>query len=260
MDHAYIKEHSIVERYAMAKLSSAESTLFEEHFVDCAECQGQLQATQDFRQALQAANSKGELLPEFSPATRAGTFEWRGAFLAATACASLLFLSILFLAQHTRRLNRELSRASNDAAIWRQQYEAQRQANAQLQGQLSQAGEPTPLLPVVTSIFALNITRGGQPGDSEPANRFALSKSPELVVLSLDLDGNNFETYRATLKESGGRVVWKGESLTPASSHTLSIALPSSFLHQDDYSLRLEGLTRQGNYTAAGHYSFRVKR
>jgi len=259
MDHAYIREHNIVEEYEMGKLSSAESASFEEHFVDCPECQGQLQAAHDFKQGLQAASARGQLLTEFNPSTRASTFVWRRAFLAAAACAGLLFLSLVFLVQQTRRLNREVSRASNDAGTWRQRYEVQRQANAQSQEQVGQPGEPGPGLPVV-AVFTLNMTRGGEPTDSEPADRVALSRSPQLVVLSLDLGGSEFENYRATLKESSGQIIWKGESLVPASSHTLSVALPSGFFHQDDYSLTLEGLTRQGNYKAAGHYSFRVKK
>jgi hypothetical protein len=259
MDHGYIKEHSIVERYEMGKLSAAEGALFEEHFVDCPECQDHLQTAQDFRNALKVA-AKEQQLTEFKPAPRTATFVWRTAFLAAAACAGLLFMSIVFLTVQTRRLNRELSQASGDAGGWRQQYEVQRQANAQLQQQLSQLGQPGPGLPAVAAVFTLNVTRGGEPGDSEPPNRVVLSPSPQWVVLSLDLDGNNFESYRATLEQSKGRVVWKSESLKPASSRTLSIALASSLLQQDDYSVKLEGLTRQGNYTAAGHYSFRVKR
>lgn len=258
MDHAYIKEHSIVERYEMRKLSSAESALFEEHFVDCPECQGHLQTAQDFRHALQAANAKDQLLMEFKPA--AATFMWRPAFVVAASCAGLLILSTVLLTQQTRRLNRELSRAIDETGAWRQQYEAQRQANAELQDKLHQPGQTPQGLPVVASVFALNMTRGSQADESGPANRVTLSKSPQLIVLSLDLDGTDFETYRATLKESGGQVVWKDESLATTRSHTLSIALPSSLFHRGDYSLTLEGLNRQGNYTAAGHYSFRVKR
>lgn len=260
MDHAYIKEHNIIERYEMGMLPSAEGALFEEHFVDCPECQDQLQTAQDFRHALTAATAKDQLPTEFKPAARAGTFVSQAAFLSAAACAGLLFLSIVFLAQQTRRLNRELSQATDDAGTWRQRYEVQRQANTQLQEQLRQPGETTPTLSVVASVYPLNMTRGAQPGGSEPANRVVLSRSPQWVVLSLDLDGNAFESYRATLRQSGGRVIWKSASLTPASSQILSIALSSNVFQQGDYSLRLEGLTRQGTYTAAGHYSFRVKR
>lgn len=257
MDHAYIKEHSIVERYEMRQLSSAESALFEDHFVDCPECQGHLQTAQDFRKALQAANSKGRLSMESKPA--AGTFMWRPAFLVAASCAALLILSTVFQTQQTRHLNRELSRATDEVGAWHRQYEAQRQANAELQEKLPQPGQPPQGLPVVASVFALNMTRGGQADESGPANRVTLSKSPQLIVLSLDLDGTDFETYRATLKDFSGQVIWKDEPLATARSHTLSLALPSSLFHPGDYSLTLEGLSRQGSYTPAGHYAFRVK-
>src|SRR5579872_1932171 len=58
MDHRYIEDHNIIARYEMSRLSEAECALFEEHFVDCPECQQQLEAAGGFRQALQTAASK----------------------------------------------------------------------------------------------------------------------------------------------------------------------------------------------------------
>lgn len=45
-------EHNIADRYLMDKLSAAERTRFEEHFVDCQECLARLETTKDFRAAL----------------------------------------------------------------------------------------------------------------------------------------------------------------------------------------------------------------
>lgn len=53
--HPYIEEHQVVARYEMGKLVGAERADFEEHLVDCPECQEQLATTRDFRQALRTA-------------------------------------------------------------------------------------------------------------------------------------------------------------------------------------------------------------
>lgn len=42
MDHRYIDEHSVAERYLDRKLSLQERMAFESHFVDCQECMDRL--------------------------------------------------------------------------------------------------------------------------------------------------------------------------------------------------------------------------
>jgi hypothetical protein len=42
MDHRYIDEHSVAERYAANELGSSERSAFEAHLVDCQECTDRL--------------------------------------------------------------------------------------------------------------------------------------------------------------------------------------------------------------------------
>jgi hypothetical protein len=262
MDHAYIKEHNIVERYEMDKLSAAESAGFEEHLVDCPECQSQLTAAQDFRRALRTATAGDGSLPGLKSAPpRMDVPAWRWAAASSGACVVLLIVTILFLAGETRHLRGELSQANDASQAWRQRYETERQINKELQPQPIQPGDqngPASGLPFIASVFPLNMTRGGEPGGSGPTDRVVLSKSPQWVVLSVDLNGNDFQSYRATLMYSGGEALWKAAGLAPARSNTLGLTFPSGFFRQGDYFLTLEGQPRQGSYTVAGHYSFRV--
>jgi len=259
MDHTYIKEHNVVERYEMDKLTAAESAGFEEHFVDCSECQSQLTTARDLRQALQAAATENENLPGLKPATPPiGVRVWRWAAASSAACVVLLMATVLFLLREAHHLQRQLSQANDASQTSRQRYEAERQTNTKQQPQPTGPGEASGL-PLTASVFPLNMTRGEEPGGSGPADRVVLSKSPQWVVLSLDLNGNDFQSYRATLAHSGDEALWKAGGLTTARSNTLGLTFPSSFFRQGDYFLTLEGQTRQGSYAVAGHYSFRVK-
>src|SRR5262249_41965473 len=54
MDHHYIEEQNIPDRYLLGKLPVEERARFEEHFIDCRECLDRLETTEDFRGALRA--------------------------------------------------------------------------------------------------------------------------------------------------------------------------------------------------------------
>jgi hypothetical protein len=262
MDHTYIKEHNVVERYEMDKLTPAESACFEEHFVDCPECQSQLTTARDLRQALRAAATENGNLPGLKATSpRIGVPVSRLAAASSAACLVLLMVTVVFLVRETLHLQRQLSQANDASRALRQRYEAERQSNTERQQQPTQPGDQNDSasgLPVIASVFALDITRGDESGGSGPADRVVLSKSPQWVVLSLDLNGNHFQSYRATLAHSGGEALWKAGGLTPARTNTLGLTFPSGFFRQGDYFLTLEGQSRQGSYAVAGHYSFRV--
>ena len=55
MDHRYIEEADITDRYLIGKLPPWEHDRFEEHFVDCPECLDRLEMTRVFRRALKVA-------------------------------------------------------------------------------------------------------------------------------------------------------------------------------------------------------------
>lgn len=270
MDHAYIEEHNLVARYEMGKLSAAESARFEEHFVDCAQCQAQLTAAQDFRQGLRTAVAADPSLMESKDSPSDSLAVWRWGIRGAAACLVSLTVLAGFLARETRQLNHQLNQANSLAESLRHQFQAERETNLELQKQMAgngkmKPGQNTPgpgdlaaRVPVAASIFPLTATRSGEPSDSEPVNVVVITAPAQSVVFSLDLD-QSFSSYRAALSKASGEVLWKASQLSPPSSNTLGITVPSGFLHKGDYLLTLEGLTPQGTYSPAGHYSFRVK-
>ncbi len=54
MDHRYIEEHNLVDRYLFRRLWVEERTRFEDHFVDCPRCLDELELARDFRASLRA--------------------------------------------------------------------------------------------------------------------------------------------------------------------------------------------------------------
>ncbi len=273
MDHSYIDEHNVIARYGMGKLSPAECVRFEEHFVDCPQCQKQLEAAMDFRQALttvaaeDAARSHfGASASPFWPAAQS----WKPALIAVAACLIILAVPAFLLIRQTRLAHSELDQAKAAAETWHRQYMDEQQATAELEkqlrdaeqkGQQNQAVSGTAArLPVVASIFALETVRGGELPGAEPVNYVVISHAPQWVVLSVDLnDMQASKDYSATLAESSGQVLWQQGHLAPTSSNALGITLPSSLLHEGDFVLTLQGHSRKGGNVISRSYPFRVK-
>src|SRR5438034_6115012 len=57
MNHTEIEERNVAARYAMDKLSEDERIAFEEHFVDCPQCQGAIELERALRAGVRGAMS-----------------------------------------------------------------------------------------------------------------------------------------------------------------------------------------------------------
>ncbi len=288
MDHSYIDEHNIIARYGMGKLSSEECVSFEEHFVDCPQCQEQLETTQDFRQAFKTVAAEDAIKPQI--ATGSGwlaVFNWRPALVAVAACVVIFAVPTFFLIRELRLAQAELNQARAAAATSQHPnaYEPLASAesakplpeprptssprtggatavagNTNASSEQTSGGQTAAGLPAVASIFALVTVRGGDLNDSEPVNRVVISRSSQWVVLSVDRDDlQDLRNYRATLSDSHGRILWQEGNLAPVSSNALGISVPSNLLHDGDYLLTLEGRSREGSSAITRIYPFRVK-
>ena len=137
MDHKYIEEVDLVDRYLMNRLAADESAEFEAHFVDCPECVYHLNTTRALIAGLKAVAIEqtaerariGESSPEdtgeqsssrWRPFTRS---KWPLA-LAASVILLTLFLAALAF-NEVRRSRAEAERARNLAAEWQRKYEDQ---------------------------------------------------------------------------------------------------------------------------------------
>lgn len=256
MDHDYIQEHQMVDRYVQGRLSEADADLFEEHYVTCAECLRRLELAEKFQRGFRqvaaedAAGAMGVL---------AALLRSRRSLLLGSALALLLAASAL-LAVRSVRLERDLeeARARLDRAGAE---EAQRAAAAEslrarleeerarlddaLARELEERGrtekESAPKRgPLASAAWLVTLVpvRSG-PAEGEPSQHVALPLTPQWVVLFLDLDLGP-EPCRVVLERQGGGEVWTGEGLRPSPEGGLAVGLDSSLLAPGDYRLRVE--------------------
>lgn len=144
MDHNYIEEYNIADRYLLGKLPAEEQARFEEHFIDCPKCLDRLETTEDFRRGLQtvvaeeAARASSYLQVGFL-AWLIRRRRWQQATLLLTSILLLAVLPSLLFLLRIRHLQGELSLTKNSAVGWQQQYEETQQAADQLKVELREA-------------------------------------------------------------------------------------------------------------------------
>ena len=230
MDHEYIQERQVVDRYVQGRLPAGEADLFEDHYLTCEECLGRLRLAEQFQSGFRqiaaedAAGAVG-LLAAFLRSRRG---------LAMGAVLAVLLVVSTMLAVRSMRLGRDL-----EAARGRLEAEA--------------AKAPLPRAAGAWLVTLVPVRSG--PAAREPAQRVALPPVPQWIVLAVDLDLDASGTYRATLERQGGGTVWTGEGLRPSPKGGLAIGLDSALLAPGDHRLRVE----QGSFPVA-RFAFRAEK
>jgi hypothetical protein len=291
MDHHYIEEQNIPDRYLLGKLPAEERSRFEEHFLDCRECLDRLETTEDFRGALRTVAvedatrgyARAGLLARIlqiariNHARRAALL--LGAILLLTAIPTALWIKERSGArddqarfktpstelqrqyeesrQRAQQLERDLQESQRQSAEHRRELEAQLeralQERARLADELEKLKRPQSAPPV----FILSVTRSGGAGPS--VNRIFLPRSAPRIILSPELEPDpDLQSYRATLQTSDNRRIWSAGNLRLNSKDALNLSFNTSLFAPGDYLLILEGLTRRGSYAPVAKYPFQT--
>jgi hypothetical protein len=284
MDHHYIEEQNIPDRYLTGNLPAEERARFEEHFIDCRECLDRLETTEDFLGALRDVAvedaSRGYAragllarilgIARLSRARRPALL--LGAILLLAALSTALwikergrarddlaqFTSVELQRQYeesrqrSERLERELQESQRQSAEQRRQFETQLE-RARLAGELEKLRRARAAPPA----FILSITRGGR--SEQPINRITVPRSASRIILSPELEPDpDLQSYRATLQTTDNRRIWSESNLRLNSKYALNLNLSASLFQPGDYLLTLEGFTQQGHYAPVGKYLFQV--
>jgi hypothetical protein len=286
MEHSYIKEHNIAERYLLDKLSAQERMCFEEHLKNCVQCANMLEVIGGLRMGLQIVAAK-EICRRRAYG-EAGLLA-RIARLSRARQAVLLAGVILLIAApilEWGRARRELARATQTAAEWQRRYEEREQAahnltkETQTLDQLAARPETErgdrPRLPngakyvtppqVVVPVFALSVNRSNAPDLTsrgadltQAVNQIKLSPISKLIILMLELGSDSdLRSYRAAISTADGRNIWRDNNLRATSDDALALGFNSSLFKPGNYLLTLEGLTTQNRYVLIGQYTFGV--
>jgi len=271
MDHAYVEEHGLVESYLKDRLSESERDAFEAHYFDCSICIEQLEMASDFREGMLQVAAEDTVRASIAGIA---LLSWRRRLAWGGALLLLVALPLGFLIARNRgleqqlaearattpgedpriaQLEAELSSLRQSGAGDRQRLEEELAKERQARADAEKAtGGPQVNVPV----FLLAAVRSGEDAGREPVNRLSLPAGADSVILTLELATVDFPSYRAVLREEGGREVWQAGSLRPDSRDALVLLLPARMLPLGDYRLTIEG----GKGFAVGDYPFRIVR
>ena len=294
MEHSYIDEHYVADRYLLGKLSPEERMRFEEHLADCMRCLDRLETTDDFRGGLRIVVAKEALRQRaylqtgrdglLAPLVRLSRARRAALLVGATLLIGLPLAALIMewrsarrdLAQATQALSelqRKYEKGERSALDLikemqereRQSSEQRQQLAAQLERKQEERMRPadevnSAIRPrVVVPIFALSIERSADPDLSQPVNRIVLSHSSKFFILLLELTRNpDLLSYRASISTSDGRNIWRESDLKPNSDDTLALGFNSSLFKPGAYLLTLERLTAQKGYAPIAKYTFRL--
>jgi anti-sigma factor RsiW len=294
MEHSYIEDHHIADRYLSGKLSIEERVRFEEHFVDCPECLDRLQTIDNFSAGLRTvAVEEATRLRAYLSVGQAGVLA-RIALLVRRRQGPLLAVAILLIALPMALLipewmsaRRELAQAIQESSEWRRKYEEseraardlakemqtmERESSLRLERLAAQSGSmwnspdsaPRPSNKATerkseTPVFALSVLRGGATDPSRPVNLITLPPQSKSIILLLELEpAPDLHSYRVAISTTDSRSIWTKDGLKPNSKNLLALSFNSSLLKPGDYLLTLEGITAQKGRTPVATYTFRT--
>jgi hypothetical protein len=244
MDHSFIEEHNLIDRYVRGNMPVAERTAFEEHFLDCPDCLEQLEAARSLRDAIRTAVA--EMAPSGEAAGGAsrslwlrGLFGWRWMPEAATACFAAALLTGTFLYRQLEQTRNELGRTQ---LAYVREMEGSRSA-------LQSYERNAPIL------YALNQSRGA----GSEVRVLKVPQSPRWVIFSIELDASGFPAYRATLRNQAAQAIWQDDSLQPSSPDSIAVSILSTHLTPGNYALTLEGRDASGRYLQMSTFLIQAK-
>jgi anti-sigma factor RsiW len=294
MEHSYIKDHHIADRYLSGKLSAEERMRFEEHFVDCAECHDRLWAADNFRAGLRivaaedATRFRAHLrVRQAGVLARAAWLIWRRRAPLLAVVILLIALPMALLVLEWSGARRDLAQATQASSEWRRKYEEGEQAArglakviqareresylqrerlaAQLELMQKASDSPFPQprkaaeYQSETPVFALSVVRGDGSNLSQPVNRIALAPSSRWMILLLELEPDpDLHSYRCAISTTAGRSIWTRDDLKPNSKNALALSFDSKLFKPDDYLLTLEGDKAQEGRVLIATYTFRI--
>lgn len=278
MDHKYINEFDLVERYLMGRLAAHESAQFEEHFVDCVQCVDQLKVTKGLMEGLRLVASDRTVDAGTQIPNGLRYHPRKSLALAAVVVALLALAGGVLLFNQIRGARAEADQARSASTQWERRYEEERQGAAiaerghqeserelteqvaQLRAELADVRKQgaAAMAQVNMPVFVLNATRGSGPLAGS-INELPLPGSSTSFVISLSLEGETgYRSYVMTIVGSQNQPIWKGRGFKPNRANAVSAGFNSTLFRPGDYLLTLDGVARDGSTSVVGKYSFHV--
>ncbi len=113
------------------------------------------------------------------------------------------------------------------------------------------------------SVVSVSLSPGLVRSVGAELTRLRIPRGAQLMRLQLDPGSQEYAAYRATLHEVSGDELWSQAKLTPTQvigGVAITITLPSEWLPDGDYYVRLSGVSPGANPVLLHRYDFRVLR
>jgi len=112
-------------------------------------------------------------------------------------------------------------------------------------------------------VISLTLTRGASRGSGE-TNKIRPGPDTALIKFTLDAGAENYAGYQASLQkaydERDGILIRRLETQKTAAGTNVIVRLPATMLETDDYQIKLEGISSQGDPRFIGKYFFQSRR
>jgi hypothetical protein len=152
------------------------------------------------------------------------------------------------LAQAQSRAQAEIEQLKAEIAATRARI-AQQQAAPPTATPLVARAETPPATPgsaLALDVFPLGLNT--RAGDAE-ANELRIPRHVQTVTLILNTQAATENVrYAVTLRDGGGRVIWRAANVRRSSAHDLTISLPARLLPPGRYAIRIEAAGQAENY------------
>lgn len=244
--HAEVQaaERDLIDQYVRGEI--ADPSTFETHFLSSPSRREKVA----FARALMHSSARGAAVREHaSPRHR----EWQLA-----AAIVVLLAGGWWLVSNRQPENRGLpapgQQASSDIGASDSRAGETRPAPAQPEPAEPRPG-PAPSL-VATLILTPGLTRGPE-------------EAPLLIVgdnvqirLQLELEATGYQRYRAAIRTADGVEIWSEDRLVPErlnGGQVVTFTVPADRFADEDYTVRLSGITPSSDAEEAGGYYFRAR-
>ena len=275
LEQVQVLEDELIDEYLRNSLSDKDREAFEKHFLSSPERRQKLRFAQAFRGYVAVANEGREKAQSKSSLwqTLWATLRAQSPTLSYGLPVAVLgtFLGCLWMASTIQRLHTEVAQVRTEQGSLQQkeqqlqqQLEAQRLRSVELEQQLLLAQPQGQKLPENLSarLVALVLTPGLVRDSSGSMKRLTVSSETRLVELRLELGDYKYESYRVVLQDIEGSEILTRNKVQPersGSSQFLVLTLGAKDLPRGDYSLKVSGASKSGEFEPLVSYTFGVR-
>ena len=273
-----VHEDELIDEYIQGALSAQEAEAFESHFLSAPERRQKLGFARTLTKyaAVNAKKGKQSFQTSFAksimpwlrlqhPVTQ---FSLAAAAIVMTLGVSWSTLSLWRLKDEVEQMRVQQITVQTSEQNLKQQLAEEQSRNQNLTEQLQQQQQTRATLEEqvgslqrpITVAFAL---APGLVRDFGAMKKLAVPPAAMLVQLSLSLEGENYQSYRARLDGASGEEVISQNRLALERREGNAIAvvtIPARLLAPGDYIVKLSGMKSDGSSEDIGKYYFRVSR